>query len=70
MPCYDSRNDPEYIREEYLTKIDDLRYQNDKLTQYLCGLCSHAYPGHIDAVPGLRAWWKSHQEFDRKRKAR
>ena len=35
MPCYDSRNEPSYIRD---TEVEPLRQKNKKLEAMLCAL--------------------------------
>lgn len=68
MPCNDwgnSRCDGTCNNHE----VKRLQERNDLLARMLCGLCNQATPGMRDIVPGLREWWKEHQEHDRKREA-
>ncbi len=74
MPCYDSRNEPEYIYAEKNKEIESLRKRNDELTRMLCGLCTEIELAErwtfINSVPGLTWWWEEHKAFDRKRKSK
>lgn len=49
--------------------IDILEARNDAMAQMLCYLMSnYAFEGGINRLPlPLQSWWKSHQEFDKKR---
>ena len=71
MPCYDSRNDRDYIvrdvSREYKRDID-------KLTRMLCSLCKrltqNGDTNYLMMNQELRQWWEEHQIQDRRRLAR
>jgi len=63
MPCYDPRNTYDFGRQE-------VKYEIDKLTRMLCGVCTQIeksgdmYP--IYNTPELGQWWKEHKILDKK----
>ena len=70
MPCYDSRDSPDYVKKE--TRKEQQEYV-DKLTRLLCRACYL-----VDEIAGgipdegndaeLVAWYTEHREVDRKRR--
>lgn len=72
MPCYDSRNDPAYVREEALAEgRDKLRKaqvewtHNSPVAELLCSTLKQLSPFAIGRLPHeVRAWWIVHQERD------
>lgn len=68
MPCYDSRNDPDYVRgEERKQAFRDFTH-NSPVAKMLCGVLTHMHPQMIAQLPAAtRAWWVEHQERDRLR---
>jgi hypothetical protein len=75
MPCFDSRNDADVMRESF-------RHNSD-VAEMLCALCTKYanYFGHNkepypstekgvlnDVHPGLFAWWEEHKKRDAQKK--
>lgn len=51
---------------------DDHREEREELhrvTAFLCAMCRLVGPGDLEAIPGLPAWWRSHQVLDARRQA-
>lgn len=81
MPCYDSRNEPQSIRQEFSNEIENNRRTIKKLEAMLCALATRmervnepfrfvdwAEAGVTQAQ--FLGWWRLHQEDDRQRKQR
>jgi hypothetical protein len=71
MPCRDYQDEPGSVRTEYVDN-PETRKRLDNVTALLCGLCSKLKGqelfNHILANDKkLAAWWKDHQEMDRRR---
>lgn len=65
MPCYDSRDSPDYVRAEEKAKQ---QVYIDKLTRMLCKLCK-AYGSHDKDMPNdVFKWWQQHKKVDEERK--
>ena len=63
MPC----------RGDDYDDLSNARRDADRVTQFLCALCrevdaNQGRPTKIDCVAGLRSWWETHKEKDRKRR--
>lgn len=66
MPCYDSRNDPAYIREEAREAFTHNSPVADLLCFTMKHVASQTRAALIEANPKLAKWWSDHQERDRK----
>ncbi len=62
MPCYDSRNDTSYIRNE-------CRIEEEKLNSLLCSACRVLERNKYDFEenPRLSEWWSEHKKQDEDR---
>ncbi len=66
MPCYDSRNEPGYVRKEALEEFT----HNSPVAEMLCAVLTtleqegEAFPHH----PGLKQWWSDHKSRDAAKK--
>lgn len=69
MPCYDSRNEPDYVRSEALKEFN----HNSPVAELLCwALTNMSQPyrqGFLRNNPKLGHWWRDHQERDKKKAA-
>jgi hypothetical protein len=64
MPCYDSRDEPDYVRKE---ARDEFRHNSD-VAEMLCKILT-LYPEATYTTEEIQNWWKEHQERDRNRKS-
>lgn len=68
MPCYDSRDDPSYVRAETEHEIRrDCRHNSD-VAELLCWLLKNspaARNEHCRNNPKLAKWWAEHQARDK-----
>lgn len=66
MPCYDSRSDPDYVREDARREF---RHNSD-VAELLCFVLSHpmsVVQACLNNNPALAKWWAEHAERDRKK---
>ena len=73
MPCYDSRNDPEYVRGEERERAFRDFTHNSPVAELLCGVMKQASlddtaKRFLRNNPGLAKWWADHQARDKARK--
>ena len=61
MPCYDSRTDSSYVREEALREFR----HNSPVAELLCEALTLLHAGRSgDCSPALHQWWVEHQARD------
>ncbi len=86
MPCYDERNNPQYVaataRKDFEAEIKKLKLHNDHLTRVACefGRWIQTEIKELDRDLTIEnsgeftkeavKWWKEHQAFDNKRKSK
>jgi hypothetical protein len=68
MPCYDSRNEPDYVRAE----AEKEWTHNSPVAELLCYVMGKlkadipfAEGGLLEKNPALAQWWNEHQRRDR-----
>lgn len=70
MPCYDSRSDPSYVREEAVAEARKSFLHNSPVAELLCYVLTNTVPSKraplLAANSKLACWWKDHQERDAK----
>ena len=70
MPCYDSRSDPSYVREEAVAEARKSFLHNSPVAELLCYVLTNTVPSKraplLAANSKLAHWWADHQERDRK----
>ena len=68
MPCYDSRDEPDFVRRE---AKKEFQQDLDILTRLLCEAMGYLDTRNIgDGSDELRSWWKEHKKLDRERRKR
>lgn len=61
MPCYDSRNAPEYVRAEALAEFT----HNSPVAEMLCSVMREIEAGAAPTIsPQLAQWWVAHKRRD------
>lgn len=66
MPCYDSRNSPDYVRQEVQAEMQG---RVDQLTNWLClTMGTLEQLGFHAKDPELHKWWEEHKAWDAARK--
>jgi hypothetical protein len=61
VPCYDSRNEPAYVRAE---ARKEWRHNSD-VAQMLCTILKECRPETIATLPEeIQQWWAEHQARD------
>lgn len=76
MPCYDERSTGSYVTENEVkplkAEVTRLRNRLDNLTRVACEMGTVLkHRAHLDDLSSESlGWLKSHEKFDRKRKAK
>lgn len=69
MPCYDYRNEPEYVAREAKAaaqkEINRLSKRCHELTELLCEAGRARAERRIPSIK-VRNWWKQHAELDKR----
>jgi hypothetical protein len=60
MPCYDSRNEPDYVRRE---AREDFRHNSD-VAEMLCWILTNYGDSGIELTPDIKQWWEEHKSRD------